>query len=65
MKRNWLSRILITIVAAVAICGHTQTHAQTVNVVEYRNKTLDAYFITGRANEQALLDTVADFCAPG
>ena len=65
MKRNWLSRILITIVAAFAMCGHTQTHAQTVNVVEYRNKTLDAYFITGRANEQALLDTVADFSRTG
>jgi hypothetical protein len=65
MTRYWLSRILITIVAAVAMCGHTQTHAQTVNVVEYRNKTLDAYFITGRANEQALLDTLADFSRTG
>ena len=65
MTRNWLGRILITIVAAVAICGHTQTQAQTVNVVEYRNKTLDAYFITGRAKEQALLDTVADFSRTG
>ena len=26
--------------------------AQTVNVVEYRNKALDAYFITGRASEK-------------
>ena len=65
MTRNWLSRILITIVAAVAMCGHTQTHAQTVNVVEYRNKTLDAYFITGRVAEQQLLDTVADFSRTG
>ena len=39
--------------------------AQTVNVVEYRNKTLDAYFITGHANEQALLDTVANFSRTG
>ena len=39
--------------------------AQTVNVVEYRNKALDAYFITGRASEQALLDTVADFSRTG
>ena len=65
MKRNWLTRILITLVAATAVCGHAQTQAQTVNVVEYRNKTLDAYFITGRANEQAVLDTVADFSRTG
>ena len=65
MKRHWLTRIWITVVAAVAVYGHTQTQAQTVNVVEYRNKTLDAYFITGRASEQAALDAVADFSRTG
>jgi hypothetical protein len=39
--------------------------AQAVTVVEYYNKTLDAYFITGRANEQQALDTVADFQRTG
>ena len=29
---------------------------QSVTVVEFYNKSLDAYFITGRANEQATLD---------
>lgn len=35
--------------------------AQAVNVVEYYNKPLDAYFITGRANEQTALDALASF----
>ena len=51
--------------AVVVIAASLSANAQTVNVVEYRNKTLDAYFITGRANEQAALDTVADFTRTG
>ena len=39
--------------------------AQTVTVVEYHNKSLDAYFLTGRVAEQQLLDTVADFSRTG
>lgn len=39
--------------------------AQNVTVVEYRNKTLDAYFITGRVAEQQLLDSIADFSRTG
>ena len=39
--------------------------AQTVTVVEYYNKTLDAYFITGRGPEQTALDAVADFQRTG
>lgn len=40
--------------------------AQTpVTVVEYYNRALDAYFITGRSNEQATLDAVADFQRTG
>ena len=61
MKRISLVQLAATCIAAYAFCAQ----AQTVNVVEYRNKTLDAYFITGRANEQALLDTVADFSRTG
>lgn len=38
---------------------------QAVTVVEYYNKTLDAYFITGRASEQATLDTVVAFQRTG
>ena len=61
MKRINLFRILAGGMAASAVWAG----AQTINVVEYRNKTLDAYFITGRANEQVLLDTIADFSRTG
>ena len=61
MKRMSLFRIVAICMATSALCAQ----AQTVNVVEYRNKTLDAYFITGRVNEQVLLDTVADFARTG
>jgi len=39
--------------------------AQSVTVKEYYSATLDAYFLTGRTNEQTLLDTVPDFKATG
>lgn len=40
--------------------------AQTVTVVEYYNRALDAYFMTGRAAEQTLLDALpADFSRTG
>jgi hypothetical protein len=39
--------------------------AQQVTVIEYYNKTLDSYFITGRANEQQALDGIADFQRTG
>ena len=57
-------RAVLSAVAAFATCALCAA-AHAVTVVEYRNKTLDAYFITGRANEQALLDTVADFSRTG
>jgi len=65
MTHHWLTRMLVTVMAATAVLVHGQVQTETVTVVEYRNKTLDAYFITGRANEQALLDTVADFSRTG
>lgn len=37
----------------------------SVTVVEYFNKTIAAYFLTGRAAEQTLLDGVADFQRTG
>ncbi|TAF99427.1 MAG: VCBS repeat-containing protein [Betaproteobacteria bacterium] len=39
--------------------------AQTATVVEYYNRTLDSYFLTGRPSEQAALDGVADFVRTG
>ena len=43
----------------------TSAAAQAVTVIEYYNAALDAYFITGRANEQTLLDTAAGFRRTG
>ena len=43
----------------------TPLYAQTVTVVEYRNAALDAYFITGRSTEQALLDANTSFTRTG
>lgn len=53
------------IVAAMGAVVALAASAQTVTVVEYYNKAIDAYFITGRANEQAILDGVADFQRTG
>lgn len=39
--------------------------ASAVTVIEYYNSALDAYFITGRANEQALLDGSSGFRRTG
>ncbi len=39
--------------------------AQAVAVVEFYNKTLDAYFITGRSAEQQALDARSDFLRTG
>ena len=48
-----------------ALATALSASAQSVTVVEYYNKTLDAHFITGRANEQTALDGVADFRRTG
>ena len=60
---NLIRLILVSVAALSTLFG--SVNAQTVTVVEYRNKTLDAYFITGRVAEQQLLDTVADFSRTG
>ncbi len=49
----------------LAAIGMTSASAQSVTVIEYYNKALDAYFITGRGNEQQQLDAVADFQRTG
>ena len=50
--------------AAFALCA-VGARAQSISVIEYYNKTLDAYFITGKVAEQAALDGVADFQRTG
>ncbi len=53
--------VLALAFATAALCAA----AQAVTVIEYYNKPLDAYFITGRADEQSTLDAVADFQRTG
>ncbi len=52
---------LVGALAALALSAS----AQTVTVVEYYNKALDAYFVTGRTSEQSVLDGIADFQRTG
>ena len=58
------SRLLVAVLVALSTLLASAA-AQTVTVVEYRNRALDAYFITGRSNEQTALDGVADFQRTG
>ncbi len=50
---------------AAAALAATPALATNVTVVEYYNRDLDAYFITGRTNEQAAIDGVASFQRTG
>jgi hypothetical protein len=49
------------ILGALLSVSAALTWAQAVTVVEYYNKPLDAYFITGRVAEQTALDAQASF----
>ena len=53
------------LVAALTGLSTLNAQAQTVTVVEYYNKVINAYFITGRAGEITALDGVADFQRTG
>ena len=62
--------VLTSFVAAVAFTSAFAfapiAAAQSVTVVEYYNRPLDAYFITGRSAEQSALDALpADFSRTG
>jgi hypothetical protein len=59
-KRFWQ----FTLAAAFA-AGMTGTWGQSVTVIEYYNKALDAYFISGRTAEQQSLDALSDFQRTG
>ena len=50
---------------ALAALAATPVPVVAVTVVEYYNTALDAYFITGRSNEQAIIDPVAGFQRTG
>ncbi len=49
----------------LASLGNAASAQTTVTVVEYYNRALDAYFITGRASEKTTLDGIADFSRTG
>ena len=57
-----IRRILLPLCLAFTATAFAQT---PVTVVEYYNKTIASYFLTGRATEQAALDGVADFQRTG
>ncbi len=48
----------------IALCS-VASAIETVTVVEYYQRDLDSYFITGRASEQQLLDTIPAFTRTG
>lgn len=69
MTRILFSRITASVAAVASVVfslAAPQATAQTaVTVVEYYNKTVAAYFLTGRATEQATLDGISDFQRTG
>ena len=60
-----ISRKLRGVLALTLALGASSVFAQAVTVVEFYNRTLDAYFITGRTGEQQSLDSQADFRRTG
>lgn len=60
-----ISKKLSLALAIACSLGTGSVFAQAVTVVEFYNKTLDAYFITGRVNEQLQLDAQPDFRRTG
>ena len=59
-------RINLAALALTAVSGTlSSAWAQSVTVIEYYNKPLDAYFITGRATEQQIVDANTDFQRTG
>ena len=64
--RELCSRSVLTAAITAVLCAFSaQVQAQNVTVVEYHHKVLDAYFVTGRADEQAGLDGIAVFQRTG
>jgi carboxyl-terminal processing protease len=55
----------IATAASLTVITPFASAQSTVTVVEYFNVKANAFFLTGRANEQAVLDTIADFKRTG
>lgn len=65
MLKKYLSIFGSAIAVALACGAASNAAAQAVTVIEYYNKPLDAYFITGRPTEQATVDANTDFQRTG
>ncbi len=65
MFTKFLRIILGALALTAASSAVTSVSAQSVTVIEFYNKPLDAYFITGRATEQQTLDANTDFLRTG
>jgi hypothetical protein len=58
--------IIFSVLTVTLTCGFVpNASAQAVTVIEYYNKPLDAYFITGRATEQQTVEANTDFQRTG
>ena len=68
-RRIWRAPVACLAVALTVTFGpglaSAQSSINTVTVVEYHHTEADAYFVTGRADEQMRLDTVAAFRRTG
>lgn len=65
MFKKILRIILAALALTAASSALTSAWGQSVTVIEYYNKPLDAYFITGRATEQQQVDAISDFQRTG
>ena len=65
LQRLWFGLGATVGLGLTLIMGAPAAAQTPVTVVEYYNKTVAAYFLTGRAAEQAALDVTADFQRTG
>jgi len=66
VARHLRERLHACVMLIVLMFAGSAAHAvETVTVIEYYNQSLDAYFITARPAEQALLDGAAGFSRTG
>ena len=65
MLISLIRRRIAALVTGVVMMISAAQAVETVTVIEYYNKDLDAYFISGRASEQQALDGVPAFTRTG
>jgi hypothetical protein len=66
MCKSFFTRIVVVTAAFFSMLAASPSAADVqAKIVEFYNQQLDAYFITARVDEQAVLDGVADFRRTG